>query len=124
MPTNIATDDGDTMVLEEMGERRKNLKNVVREVTDIYSLARKQGIVSVRYLNTRIGKKNVTPEKGDILSEVCYTGMSTIGTALKNKILDPFVHSIGPENSFKPLLVMVITDGKVKIRKLEPMEAL
>jgi hypothetical protein len=111
------------MVLEENGERRENLKKVVREVVDIYSLARKRGIVSVRYFNTRIGKKNVTLDNEDFLSEVCYTGMSMIGTELQKKILDPFIHSIGPENSFKPLLVMIITDGEVR-PELTLMEAL
>jgi len=104
------------MVLQENGERRENLKKVLKEVTDIYSLARTDGIVSVRFFNTRKGRKNVRPEKGDILSDICYTGLTMIGTQLQKKILDPFVYTKKErpsENASKPVLVMVITDGDV-----------
>jgi hypothetical protein len=104
------------MVLQENGERRENLKKVLKEVTDIYSLARTDGIVSVRFFNTRTGRKNVHPGKGDILSDICYTGLTMIGTQLQKKVLDPFVYKKkeGPsESASKPVLVMVITDGDV-----------
>ncbi|KAF8541757.1 hypothetical protein BDD12DRAFT_695326, partial [Trichophaea hybrida] len=121
----VLLDDSDTMVLEENGERRKNLKKILKEVIDIYSLARAEGIVSVRFFNTRKGRKNVTPEKTDILSDskVSFTGMTMIGTQLEKKVLQPFVYKMGeprspgwsPQNAeCKPVLVMVITDGNVE----------
>jgi hypothetical protein len=99
------------------GERRANLGKVLVEVTKIYTLARSDGIVSVRFFNNREGRKNVTPQKGDILSDITCTGLTMIGTQLRKKILEPFVYNMpgNPEDmGSKPVLVMVITDGDVQ----------
>jgi hypothetical protein len=99
------------MVLEGHGQRRQTLKKVLKEITEIYSLARTDGIVSVRFFNTRYGKKNVHPRSGDILSDSCYPGLSMIGTQLQKKILEPFVYNrkVDPkDDASKPLLVVVI----------------
>ncbi|KAA8894981.1 hypothetical protein FN846DRAFT_998187 [Sphaerosporella brunnea] len=112
----ILLDDSDTMVLAEEGQRKVTLHKVLMEVSDIYSLARDEGIVSVRFFNTKKGRKNVTPAKvDDVLNKVAYTGLTKIGTELKQKILDPFLYKEAAAGKLKkPLLIMIITDGDVE----------
>lgn len=96
---------------EDHSQRRQTLRRVLKEIVEIYSLARTDGIVSVRFFNTRYGRENIHPESGDILSDICYPGLSMIGTQLRKKILEPFVYNkkVDPkDNASKPLLVVVI----------------
>ncbi|KAF8250412.1 hypothetical protein K440DRAFT_541418 [Wilcoxina mikolae CBS 423.85] len=112
----VLLDDSDSMELEENGDRPNTLRQVLESVAKIYTYARPEGIVSVRFFNTRQGTRNVTPEKVEgLLGEVEYSGLTMIGTQLKKKILEPFVFNRrGGTRMQKPLLVMVITDGDVE----------
>jgi hypothetical protein len=111
----LKADDSDSMELEENGDRQNTLRQVLESVAKIYTYARPEGIVSVRFFNTRQGTKNVKPERvKSLLEEVDYSGLTMIGTQLKKKILEPFVFNRMERTRMpKPLLVMVITDGDV-----------
>jgi hypothetical protein len=108
----MKTDDSTSMAVAQDGKRPEHLQKVLTEVSDIYSLARQQGINSVRFLNTKQGKKDVTPDRVAEVLKVRYYGLTKIGTNLQKKILEPFVLNKKME---KPLLIMVITDGDVSL---------
>lgn len=92
--------------------RKKTLKKTLEEITKIYDLANATGILSVRFINHKQGKKNVTNKKvEDLFHGRIYTGFTMIGTALEKKVLKKFV--LDEPNMKKPLLVMTVTDGMV-----------
>lgn len=115
--------------LENKTEKRKvTLSLVLEKVCEIYQCTREEGIISMRYFNHTVGKRDVTSEKGkqEVAGHPCK-GVTKIGTELKRKIIDHFVYPVKgsredpaafetrKENTVakKPLLVIVITDGRV-----------
>jgi len=99
------------MATEDGGKRISTLLKVLEAVAGVYELAREGGIMSVRYLNGRQGRKDVTTAKVDeVHASIRYNGVTRIGTELQEKIIKPFVQNKKME---KPLLTMVITDGDV-----------
>jgi hypothetical protein len=108
-----AIDDSSSMKYDEGGKRQDTLKQVLSEVASIYSLARTNGIRSVRFLNTKQGKKDVNSARVEEVLKVPYYGLTRIGTELKRKILNPFVLKDGLTME-KPILAMIITDGDVR----------
>ena len=99
------------MIYEEKGSRKKTLIQFIDHITDIYQMANESGILAMRFMNGRRGKKNWTGKSQEYLNEHTYGGLTRIGTALKEKILDLF--TIGNPNQSKPLLVLIVTDGAV-----------
>lgn len=105
------SDDSSSMYTDDDGARVKTLHTLLKAVAEVYELAREEGIMSVRYLNGRQGRKNVTKAKVDEVHEaIRYHGLTMIGTQLQEKILKPFVEK---KVMTKPLLTMIITDGAV-----------
>jgi len=117
----ILLDDSSSMKYDEGGTRQDTLKQVLTEVASIYSLARPNGIRSVRFLNTKQGKKDVNPARVEEVLKVQYYGLTKIGTELKRKILNPFVLKDGLAME-KPVLAMIITDGDVEGEKNDHLE--
>ena len=107
------TDDSDSMVNEDNGERKKTLIEYVDHITDIYSMANESGILAMRFINGRGGKKKWTgePSSREYLESHKYEGLTRIGTELKKKILD--FYAIRNSKQSKPLLVLIVTDGAV-----------
>lgn len=106
----FATDDSDSIVYDQKGIRIKQLQIVMNNFARVYDLARDNGIVSVRFLNTAMGKKNIKRKMvKSCIEGHTYGGVTRVGNELKNKILDKFVS----EDMKKPLLAIVITDGRV-----------
>jgi len=99
------------MIYEEKGAIKKTLVQFIDHVTEIYCMANESGILSMRFMNSYRGKRNWTGKSKDYLDRHCFGGPSRIGTALKERILDPLV--IGNPNQSKPLLVLIVTDGVV-----------
>lgn len=100
------------MIYEEGGRRIKDLHKLLNAVAEIYTLARGRGILSVKFINHPKGKRNVRPEGvDDVISKFNPGGMTKIGTELESKILNIFTGS--GRRMKKPLLVMVIIDGRV-----------
>lgn len=97
------------MAYEEDGGRIRDLRGLLNATVEIYTLASDQGL-SVRFLNGWRGRKNVRAENlEDVIKRCNYRGMTKIGAGLKRKILGSLLRG----NMEKPLLVMVIIDGKV-----------
>lgn len=95
----------------------ETLQKTLEFISSIYGLARDNGIVAVRFFNSRRGKKNVTERNvGTVLKGVNFEGMARVGTELKKKIIDRFM-SDEPGVIKKPLLVVTIMNGKVGARK-------
>ena len=99
------------MINEENGARKKTLIQFIDHITEIYSMANESGILAMRFMNGRRGKKNWTGESKNYLDQHNFGGTTRIGTELKKKILDKF--AIGNSNQSKPLLVLIVTDGAV-----------
>jgi hypothetical protein len=107
---------------EDVDKRKKNavkrkttLADVLKEVITVYQCHRTEGIPSIRFFNSNPGKKDVIKDNWNkVMPEFCR-GVTKIGSELKRKILDPFVFKpTKPEDKLtKPLLVIVITDGRV-----------
>ena len=109
-------DDSDSMIYEENGKRKETLIRFIDYITEIYSMANESGILAMRFMNCRGGKKNWREKSQEYLDHHSYGGMARIGTALKRKILDKFV--IGNPNQSKPLLVLIATAGEVCLSPL------
>lgn len=99
-------------MLADGGQRIEKLKRTVEEISSIYDLASPTGIKSVRFLNRKVGFKNVRNKKwGSIFNQVGYDGVARVGESLRAKVMDKFVWNT---QMAKPLLVMVITAGVVR----------
>lgn len=91
--------------------RKVLLKDYLDLIVEIYSLAREQGINSVRFLNHHQGTRNVTEGRKDsVLIKTAYEGVTRLGSELHKKIIIPFTS----KTMTKPLLVIVTTDGAVR----------
>lgn len=69
----------------------------------------------VRFLNSQVQGNNINSEQAalQVVQQVKFSGLTPLGTALDQKILQPLL--LGPARQRqlqKPLLVIAITDGK------------
>jgi len=99
------------MVYEEEGARKKTLVQFIDHITEIYLTANESGILSMRFMNSYRGKRNWTGKSQDYLDRHSYSGVSRIGAALKERILDPLATE--NPNQSKPLLVIIVINGVV-----------
>ncbi|KAF8539585.1 hypothetical protein BDD12DRAFT_837137 [Trichophaea hybrida] len=106
---------GDTSANAETRTRQETLLEVLRQVCATYECTRSNGIISAKFFNARRGWGNVDTNKYNTKKDPAYKcqGVTRIGTELKRKIIDQYVFK---ENFTmeRPLLVVVITDGKVE----------
>lgn len=103
------------MKSEEGGERIPTLQKAVKIIAQMYSLVAEpgRGILAIRWFNSREGPNMVTEEAANTLvSSHHYGALTRIGSALKSKVLTPFLYNATLE---KPLLVMIVTDGEVSL---------
>ena len=103
--------DSSSVIYEQNGARKKALIQFIDHITEICSMANESGILALRFMNHKGGKKNWTGKSQEYLDHHSYGGTTRIGTELKKKILDKF--TTGNSNQTKPLLVLVVTDGGV-----------
>lgn len=101
------------MILEENGQRKDILIGLIKEISDIYSMANGPDTHTMHFLNTREVEKRTDEKWEDYLGRHEFGGMTRIGTGLKEQILDEFV--IGNSNQRKPLLVLILADGAVRL---------
>ena len=101
------------MINEENGARKKTLIQSIDHITETCLMANESGILVLRFINDGGGKDNWTERSWEYLDRHGYGGLTRIGTALKEKILDKF--AIGNPNQSKPLLVLIVTDGGVRL---------
>lgn len=94
------------------GEQVEQLQRLLGTIASIYTLARDQGILTVRFMNAPQHKPDVNDKTSrSVLKDHEFGGVTRVGTELKNKVLDEFVSKVEMR---KPLLVIVITDGPVR----------
>uniref|UniRef100_A0A093VAR1 Protein transport protein sec24 n=1 Tax=Talaromyces marneffei PM1 TaxID=1077442 RepID=A0A093VAR1_TALMA len=112
--TVLYVDDSGSIQFEEDGSRLTQLRQILGLISTAASKFDQDG-VSIRFMNS--------DERGDhirsredaeaLVSRVRFSGLTPMGTSLKNKVLDPLV--AGPARSGrleKPVLVITITDGQ------------
>ncbi|KAL8947739.1 MAG: hypothetical protein Q9222_006012 [Ikaeria aurantiellina] len=118
-------DNSGSMLMEEDGERITDLKLIINRVVNAAVLFDDDGI-SIRFMNDwhsdqtagGLDMRRLDRIQNDqmvefIASNIQYTGITPLGTELKNKVIDPLV--LGPARNRqlqKPVLIIAITDGK------------
>lgn len=108
----MAADDSASMANVRIMEA---LRGTLKLICGIYSHINANGVRSVRYINNKRGKARVTTENVETVMGGCArVGISRIGAELRRKVLQPFVLG-GTVVMTKPLLVIVISDGTVKL---------
>lgn len=106
-------DDSDAMIYSKDGPHVTTVQKTLGFISSIYGLARDKGIITIRFFNSRTGKRNVTDRTvKTVIKNHDFGGTARIGTELKKKIIDKFV-STEPRKMKKPLLVVTITNGMV-----------
>jgi hypothetical protein len=111
--TILYLDDSGSMAFEENGSRIDDAKLICSRVASAASLFDHDGI-SVYFMNSKAVGNNITSEQqaNQLISQVKFSGLTPLGTALDQKILQPLV--VGPARSNalrKPVLVVAVTDG-------------
>ncbi|KAI5841684.1 hypothetical protein BZA05DRAFT_412934 [Tricharina praecox] len=113
----ILVDDSSSMEYGQDQERRAALSNVLTAVAKVYELARDEGIVAVRFLNTQVVEKDIrSADVAEVLEYLEYNGVTMIGTQLQEKVLRPFVEYPRIPMT-KPVLTIVITEGSIEGEK-------
>lgn len=108
------------MQFEENGERINDLKLILGRVSYAASLFDDDGI-QVRFMNAAMVQVNPAMLNGirteqqvnALFTHVKYSGLTPLGTELKNQIIEPLV--LGPARGGqlrKPILIITITDGQ------------
>lgn len=108
----------------EHGKRIDDLRKIMKMVVNISMLFDEDGI-SIRFMNgwssnpamDGVDMRRLDNIKDEqmiqyIVDRIQYTGLTPLGTELRNKVIDPMV--LGPARSGqlqKPVLVITITDG-------------
>lgn len=100
------------------GSRIHDMKKVVKRIVNIATKIDPEGI-SIRFMNARDDSRYDhicrTSESQEIMRKVRFGGLTPLGEMLRKKILDPMVYdAVRSNNMTRPLLVSVITDGKVR----------
>jgi hypothetical protein len=88
-------------------ENNNNLIQLFREITEVYSLAREEGVYSVKTLNRQKTFTNVKPRQvNKVFKDLEFWGLSMFGTGIRKKI---------PSPKTKPILAMFLTpDAEVE----------
>ncbi|GAA5866434.1 hypothetical protein JCM8547_000624 [Rhodosporidiobolus lusitaniae] len=109
----IYVDDSGSMAFEENGSRIDDAKLVVSKVATVASAFDTDGI-NVRFMNSRLEGNNITSEQqaAQLISQIKFSGLTPLGTALDSKIIQPMVVGPATANALrKPVLIIGVTDG-------------
>ncbi|KAL3490811.1 hypothetical protein BJX62DRAFT_206402 [Aspergillus germanicus] len=110
----LYVDDSGSIEFEEKGVRKEQLKQIIGIVATIASTFDEDGI-NIRFMNNELSRNGIRSvgEVEQLIASVRFSGMTPLGTGLKNKVLDPLI--VGPARANqlqKPVLVITITDGQ------------
>ncbi|GAA5919153.1 hypothetical protein JCM6882_005503 [Rhodosporidiobolus microsporus] len=111
--TVLYLDDSGSMAFEENGSRIDDARLICSRVAAAASLFDHDGI-SVFFMNSKTIGHNITSEQqaNQLISQIKFSGLTPLGTALDQKILQPLVVGPARQNALrKPVLVMAVTDG-------------
>lgn len=111
--TILYCDDSGSMAFEEGGSRIDDLKLIISRVAAATSLFDQDGI-QVRFMNSRVEGNGINSEAAamQLINQVKFSGLTPLGTALDQKILQPLV--LAPARAgrlSKPVLIIAVTDG-------------
>nr|XP_019009534.1 uncharacterized protein I206_06183 [Kwoniella pini CBS 10737]OCF48315.1 hypothetical protein I206_06183 [Kwoniella pini CBS 10737] len=109
----VLIDDSGSMAFEQNGERIEDLKMILGKIAFACSLFDHDGI-QVRFLNSQLQGNNINSDQAalQLVQQVKFSGLTPLGTALDQKILQPLLLGPARANALqKPLLVIAITDG-------------
>lgn len=109
----LLCDNSGSMQFEQGGERIDDLKMILSRVTFATSLFDHDGI-EIRFLNGQIEGNHVNSEAQatQLVQQVKFSGLTPLGTALDQKILQPMLlNPVRSQQLRKPLMIIVITDG-------------
>ena len=102
------------MQIEEGGERIKDLMLILGRVAYATSLFDSDGI-QVRFMNSNVQGNNIRTESEaeSLVRGVSFSGLTPMGTSLRNKVIDPLVLQPARAGQLnKPVMVITITDGQ------------
>ncbi|KAL4979111.1 hypothetical protein BDW66DRAFT_128630 [Aspergillus desertorum] len=110
----LYVDDSGSIEFEEKGVRKEQLKQILGIVATVASTFDEDGI-SLRFMNNDFMQNNIRSAQDveQIISNIRFSGMTPLGSALRSKVLDPMI--VGPARAGrlqKPVLVITITDGQ------------
>ena len=107
------------MGVRQGGDRVKALSAALRAASAIYSFSRKEGITAVRLLNAPTEYANFVPGKvNPLMGRIVFDGLTMLGTGLRDRVL---VNYVTPEMK-RPLLVVIITDGEVRLPRSKNLD--
>lgn len=114
----LELDNSISMRVQQNGERIETLKKTLQRVSFVYNFVSEAGgIVAIKYLNERQGRKNVKPGHVDsIINKLRFQGLTPLGSGLRDRVLKEFADC---GKMKRPLLVIVLTDGEVAIKFLQ-----
>ncbi|SCV72931.1 BQ2448_6856 [Microbotryum intermedium] len=110
----LYADDSGSMSFEDNGSRIDDLKMIVSKVASAASLFDQDGI-QVRFMNSRVEGNNINSEAAalQLVNQVKFSGLTPLGTAMQQKILEPLVLQPARQGRLqKPVLIITITDGQ------------
>jgi hypothetical protein len=110
----LYVDDSGSIEFEEKGVRKEQLKQIIGIVATVASTFDEDGI-SLRFMNNDFMQNSIrsAQEVEQIISNIRFSGMTPLGSALRTKVLDPVIVNQARANSLqKPVLVITITDGQ------------
>jgi hypothetical protein len=112
--TVILVDDSGSMAFEQGGERIDDLKMILGKIAGACALFDEDGL-TVRFLNSQVRGDHIRSEQEvlQLIGQINFSGLTPLGTALDQKILQPLlVQPARGQQLRKPLLVIAITDGQ------------
>lgn len=107
------------MAFEEQGSRIDDLKLIIERCAFAGALFDTDGI-QVRFMNSRAEGNNINSQQAamQLVNQVKFSGLTPLGTALKQKILEPLV--MGPARAGrlqKPVLIIAVSVGRGTTRQ-------
>ena len=112
--TVIYVDDSGSIQFEEDGMRLVQLKQYLSLIATAAAKFDSDG-VAIRFMNSdeRSDSIRSKEEAEALVSRVRFSGLTPMGTSLKNKVLDPMILGQARAGRMdKPALVLTITDGQ------------
>ncbi|GAA6024040.1 hypothetical protein JCM10207_004498 [Rhodosporidiobolus poonsookiae] len=106
-------DDSGSMQFEEGGSRIDDLKLIIQRVAYAASLFDDDGI-EVRFMNSRVEGNGIKTDADvmQLVNNVRFSGLTPLGTALDQKVLQPLILQPARQNALKkPVVVIAVTDG-------------
>ena len=103
------------MRIFENGNRVKQMSSICRTIVQVESVLSNTKNVKLEFLGEKVkGVEIKSLEQVESQLANMETVVSTLlGTALRNKILDDLVYKVASAEKPRPLLVSIITDGRV-----------